>query len=127
MLVKNNHTFYARFCSPMHLRLKVGKNDIRSQFYQYFTRRSKKCKNIVKPSAFFALLGSVQSKAAHRMLMKSTPGVNFTNILPADFTSKKHSQAVCLFCTFRIYSHQSFCKMLVKLIPGVNITNVLRW
>jgi len=30
---------------------------------------------------FFALLGSALVKAAHKMLMKLTPGVNFTNSL----------------------------------------------
>jgi len=34
----------------------------------------KSAKNTVKPSVVFALLGSTCIKAAHRMLMKLTPG-----------------------------------------------------
>jgi len=36
-------------------------------------------------NVFFVLLGSGCVKAAHRMLMKLTLGVNFTNILQASF------------------------------------------
>jgi len=35
--------------------------------------------------SLFALSGCVQAKAAQRMLMKLTPGVNFTNILRTAF------------------------------------------
>jgi len=50
----------------------------------------------------FELLGSVHVKAARKMLVKSTPAVNFINILKAAFTSAdpegtKNSQAVSLF------------------------------
>jgi len=34
------------------------------------------------------LLGSAPAKAAQRMLMKLTPGVNFTSILQAVFTQE---------------------------------------
>jgi len=34
---------------------------------------------------FFVLLGSAREKAARKMLMKSTPGVNFTNIFACIF------------------------------------------
>ncbi len=54
----------------------------RGQFHQHSMRnvyacRSQKCKKTVKLSIIFALLGSALSKAAHRMLMKLTPGVRF--------------------------------------------------
>jgi hypothetical protein len=63
---------------------------IKGQFYQRFTTsfyasRSRKRKNTVKLSVFFALLGSVHEKAARRLLMKLTPGVNFIIILWAYF------------------------------------------
>jgi len=35
---------------------------------------------------FFVLSGSESQKAAHNMLMKLTPGVNFINILQTAFT-----------------------------------------
>ena len=36
-------------------------------------------------TVFFALLGSTCAKAARKTLMKSTPGVNFINVLQAAF------------------------------------------
>ncbi len=39
----------------------------------------KSAENTVKPSVFFALLGSAPEKALCKMLVKSTPGVNFNN------------------------------------------------
>ena len=39
----------------------------------------KSAKKTVKLSSFFALLGSAHVKAARRMLVKLTPGINFTN------------------------------------------------
>jgi hypothetical protein len=46
----------------------------------------KSAKNAVKPSVFYALLRSAHVKAAHKMLVKSTPGVNFTYVLGTAFT-----------------------------------------
>jgi len=40
--------------------------------------RSQKCKKADSLTVFFALLGSARVKAAHRMLMKLTPGVGQT-------------------------------------------------
>jgi len=37
---------------------------------------------------FFALLGSLSVKAGHKMLVKSTPGIHFTNVLQAAFAPK---------------------------------------
>jgi len=45
----------------------------------------KSAKNTVKQSVFFALLGSPNAKAAHKMLMKLTLVANFINILQAAF------------------------------------------
>jgi len=42
---------------------------------------SKSAKKTDNLSVFFAPLGSVRVKAAHKMLVKLTPGVNFTNLL----------------------------------------------
>jgi len=52
------------------------------QFHQHFTqifkiKDPKSAKNTVKSSVFSVLLGSVHIKAAHRILMKVTPVVNF--------------------------------------------------
>ena len=44
----------------------------------------KNAKKAVKSSVFFKLMG-VHAKAAHKMLVKSTPGLNFINILSSTF------------------------------------------
>jgi len=49
-------------------------------------RRSQKRKNNDNLNVFFMLSGTACLKAACRMLMKMTPGLNFTNILRAAFT-----------------------------------------
>jgi len=41
-------------------------------------------------SDFFLLLGSALVKAAHKMLMKLTPSVNFINILQRLFAPKNY-------------------------------------
>jgi len=56
----------------------------------FFEHRSQKLKKrLTTWLSFFALSGSANVKAAHRMLMKSTPDVNFINILQAAFSYKK--------------------------------------
>jgi len=52
---------------------------IKGLFHQHFKIsfyicRSQKRKNTVKPSVFFALLGSVHVKSVHKMLVKLNPG-----------------------------------------------------
>jgi len=42
----------------------------------------------VNVNVFFALLGSWLKKAASKMLVKLTPGVNFINILRVHFSYK---------------------------------------
>jgi len=64
---------------------KVDEIDTRGQFHQIFMSifymfRYRKCKNRVKLSVFFALLGSVLVKAASNMLIKLTPGADAINI-----------------------------------------------
>jgi len=81
-------------------------------FYQRSTSgfcvcRSQKCKKDSQVVSLFLSSGSAHVKAAHRMLMRSTPGIHFINILQADFTcpdskSAKDSQVVSLFCAFGI-------------------------
>jgi len=44
--------------------------------HSFYTRRSQKCKKTDGLIVFFALLGSVNVKASHKMLMKSTPGAD---------------------------------------------------
>ena len=60
-------------------------------------------------------------------MVKSTPGVNFTNVLQATFTNadpksaQKDSQVKQLFCAFGISAHvKAACRMLVKLTPGLS-------
>jgi len=60
------------------------------QFHQhstssFYVRRSQKRKKTVKLSAFFALLESALTKAACKMLMKLTTGVNIIIILGTAF------------------------------------------
>ncbi len=60
------------------------------QFHQcsmssFCTHRSWKPKNTDYLTVFFALSGSVCVKAACRMLLKLTPGLNFTNVLRTAF------------------------------------------
>jgi len=64
---------------------------------------------------FFVLLGSSRIKAVCKMLVKSTPGVNFIHILrqrffanilvPKNFKAERNEKLVC--------------KMLMKSTPGV--------
>jgi len=42
--------------------------------YRFYASRSQKRKETVKLSVFFSLLGSAHTKAAHKMLVKLTPG-----------------------------------------------------
>ncbi len=56
---------------------------------------------------FFALLGSLYVKAVCKMLLKSTPGLNFTNILQAAFLYTKVCCAVFLYLQF---GFKNFCQ-----------------
>jgi len=58
-------------------------NILRAAFGRTDNRSAKKADNL---TVFLALLGSAGIKAACRMLMKMTPGVNFVNILTAPFS-----------------------------------------
>jgi hypothetical protein len=51
----------------------------------FYIRRSQKFKKTVKLSVSFCALGSAQVNATRKMLVKSTPGVNFINIYVRDF------------------------------------------
>jgi len=59
-------------------------------------------------------------KTTHKMLVKLTKGVNFTNMLCSAFTStepksaKKTDSLAAFFCAFGIFEHKSRCKMLAK-------------
>jgi hypothetical protein len=81
----------------------------------------------------FLLLGSLREKAACKMLIKLTLGVNFTNILQAasiliDSKRKKNTVKPSSFfwrfwdlCLKKLH-----VKMLVKLTPVVNFINILQ-
>ena len=47
----------------------------------FYAPRSVKRKKLLELTVFFALLGSVRVKVASKMLVKLTPGFNFTNTL----------------------------------------------
>ena len=47
----------------------------------FYARRSRKCKKLPVLTVIFALLGPASVKAAHRMLMKLTPGIQNEIIL----------------------------------------------
>jgi len=57
------------------------------------TKIPKAHKDIDDLTVFFALLGSAQVKASCKILMKSTTGVNFTNILQEPFCTKVFCKA----------------------------------
>jgi hypothetical protein len=65
-------------------------------------------KKAVKSSVFFALLGSLHAKAARKTLVKSTPDVNFTNILQAAFcqdyftTKNANTKILCNIMTEKL-------------------------
>ncbi len=80
----------------------------------------------------FVHSGSAHVNAAHRTLMKLTPGVNFTNILVADFaligpkSAKQHCWFDCLLFAHSGSAHvKAAHRTLMKLTPGVNFTNIL--
>ncbi len=81
-------------------------------------------------TVFFALLGSVCSKVVLRMLMKLTPGVDFTNILRVAFMStdpksaNKTDSLTAFLCFLESACIKATLKMLVKLTPEVNFTNL---
>jgi hypothetical protein len=65
----------------------------------------------VKLSFFIAYLGSAPVKGASKMLMKLTPGIILTNVLPSAFKCADHKSAKklhCLLGTFRIWVFKTF-------------------
>ena len=76
-----NYTASPKKCSSSKNDLKA----IRGQFHQHSTSRftrtdPKSVKKTVKLSSFFPLLGSAGVKAARRMLVKLTPGLNLIKL-----------------------------------------------
>jgi len=55
----------------------------------------------VKLSFFIAYLGSAPVKGASKMLMKLTPGIILTNVLPAAFKCADHKSAKKTSLPFR--------------------------
>ncbi len=89
----------------------------------------KRAKNTVKPSVFDGLLGSPHKKAARKMLVKLTPGVNFIHILrvrflPISFCQKvsKPNISAINFWRKKFYTKNECKKTLIKLT-----TDVLLW
>ncbi len=102
-------------------------------YAQLFWTQIPKAKKTGKSSVPFLLLGSLREKAACKMLIKLTLGVNFTNILQAasiliDSKRKKNTVKPSSFfwrfwdlCLKKLH-----VKMLVKLTPVVNFINILQ-
>jgi len=115
----------------------IGKQSIRCQFHQCFTysfyaRRSRKSKKLqLSHQYFFMLLGSACVKAARRMFMKLSPGVNFIYILCAALhtqipKAKKYSQTVSLFCHISARIKASSIT-LMKLTPALQLLKLKRF
>jgi hypothetical protein len=68
--------------------LKFGVNFINIPQAAFTRTDHKRARKTVKLSVFFAHLGSAHLKAALKMLMKLTPGVNITNNLHVAFLFK---------------------------------------
>ena len=60
--------------------LSSGVNFINVLTSYFYARRSQKRKKLLNLTVFFALLGSARVKAACRMMVKLTPGVNTTKL-----------------------------------------------
>jgi len=77
--------------SPLTTSLSVNFNNILRAVY--FAQRSQKRKKTVMTWLSFCTDGIIGTKSACKMLVKSTPGVNFTNILKAAFAYKSIFEA----------------------------------
>jgi len=70
-------------------------------------------------------LKNIGTKAACKILMKFTPWIDFTNILPKAFTNAdpkcviKTDSLTVIFALFVSVSSKSACKMLMKLTPDL--------
>jgi len=99
----------------------------RGQFHQCFTssfypHRSQKHKKTESLTEYFAPLGSAHVKAAHRTLMKLTPGVDFTNVFARVFRtcfSYKRLFSSYVLVTSKKSARKTREKTLMKLTPGV--------
>jgi len=76
---------------------------------------------------------NIGAKAAHKMLMKLTTGLNFTNIFQGVFFLTKALSGA--FCTYNMwlyflskghYGKKAALKILEKLTTGVNFTNIFK-
>jgi len=92
-----NKATILKFINELHL-------PIRYQFHQHiytqiYARRSRKRKKTDVLTVFFTLLGSARIKAVGRMLMKSTQGINFINILWTAFAQVVYTDPTGAHCT----------------------------
>jgi len=86
--------------------------------HSFSARRSQKCKNDWQFDSIFALMGSAGVKGGHKMLMKLTPGINFTNILCTPLKRKNTVKRQLFLTHLGCASVKYVCKMLMKLTPG---------
>jgi len=56
---------------------------------RFYARKSPKHKNTDKFTEFFTLLGSAQVEAAHKKLMKLTPGLKFQQRFTSSFCANR--------------------------------------
>ncbi len=92
--------------------------------YNFYVRRSQKLKKILMTWLYFyPLLGSTSVKAVGKMLVKFTPGLNFTNVLHTAFTLadpesvKRYLWLNCIFNTLGSMRVKLVRKTLMKLTP----------
>jgi len=123
LIKKNNDLQLCRHCSQHLITLRAVVTSI--QFYQHFTssfcahRSQKHTKWHWWLDCLFALLGSVVIKSSNTMSVKSTPGVNFINVLRAAFSpiffEKIQNQTVRREKMAKHFCVKAARKMLMKL------------
>jgi len=99
----------------------------------FYTQRSLKHKKTDDLTLFYALWGSVSVKVVHKVLVKSTPGLNFINILRTAFTlvdpksiTKIQLSHKYLFTLLGSASVKAVRRTLMKLSPG-DVPLISRW
>ncbi len=102
----------------------------RGQFHPHFmmsnfyVQRAQKRKKYSEAVSLFTLLGPACVKVARKMLVKSTPGVNFINIFTRSFYAhsspmRKNSVKLSVFFTLLGSTGvKAVHRMLIKLSPG---------
>ncbi len=100
--------------------------------FEAFTWADLKNTKIQSSQQSYCAFGICKCKSRHKMLVKSTPGVNFTNKFTLNFYAcssqklKNSAKFLLSFYNFGIYECKSACKMLMKLTPGAAAITVVK-